>query len=239
MDPKLIIADKLAAGVRDFLEASTGVWTQDLILKQALEWATSSEAVAIGSLLANKFSKADEDLVLAKDAAIWNHELLQSVDASGKFAQATQEIRDTVWDYCKSIADPLTMYRVYASVPTNLMDVIQDITKDFQGQMAEGSFDAKNFNPMTLGQKVFDKLGPQQIQDISKQLMGTLGNDPSQLMRMMSSMQSMIPGGSSGMPGLSEMSKLAESFGSGGPNIASLMSDPNMMDLVTKMMKKD
>jgi hypothetical protein len=130
------------------------------------------------------------------------------------------------------------MYRVYAAVPTNLMDVIQDITKDFQGQMAEGSFDAKNFNPMTLGQKVFDKLGPQQIQDISKQLMGSIGNDPSQLLRMMSSMQSMIPGGAAGIPGLSEMSSMAQSLGSGG-GLGSLMSDPNMMDIVTKMMKKD
>ena len=129
------------------------------------------------------------------------------------------------------------MYRVYAAGPTNLMDVIQDITKDFQGQMAEGSFDAKSFNPMTLGQKVFDKLGPQQIQDISKQLMGTIGNDPSQLLRMMTSMQSMIPG-SSGMPGLSEMSQMASTLGQSG-GIANLMSDPNMMDLVSKMMKKD
>lgn len=118
------------------------------------------------------------------------------------------------------------------------MDVIQDITKDFQGQMAEGSFDAANFNPMALGQKVFEKLGPQQIQDISKQLMGTLGNDPSQLMRMMSSMQSMLPGGAA-MPGLAEMSSLAQSFGGGGPNLANLMSDPKMMDLMSKMMKKD
>ena len=118
------------------------------------------------------------------------------------------------------------------------MDVIQDITKDFQGQMAEGSFDAKNFNPMTLGQKVFDKLGPQQIQDISKQLMGTIGNDPSQLLRMMSSMQSMIPGGSTNMPGLSEMSSMAQSLGGSG-GLANLMSDPKMMDLVSKMMKKD
>jgi hypothetical protein len=49
MDPKLIIADKLAAGVRDFLEASTGVWTQDVLLKQALDWATSNESTDIGS----------------------------------------------------------------------------------------------------------------------------------------------------------------------------------------------
>lgn len=117
------------------------------------------------------------------------------------------------------------------------MDVIQDITKDFQGQMAEGSFDAKNFNPMTLGQKVFDKLGPQQIQDISKQLMGTIGNDPSQLLRMMTSMQSMIPGSAS-MPGLSEMSNMAQSLGGAG-GLANLMSDPKMMDMVSKMMKKD
>lgn len=112
MDPKIIIADKIAAAVRDFLEASCGVWTQDLLLKQAHEWASSSQSDAIGSYLASTFSKQDEDLVLAKDASFWNHKVLEAVDASGKFAQATPDIQTTVWDYLRAIADPLTMYRV-------------------------------------------------------------------------------------------------------------------------------
>jgi hypothetical protein len=98
MDPKIIIADKIAAGVRDFLEASTGVWTQDVLLKQALDWASSTESTVIGSYLASTFTKQDEDLVLAKDASFWKHSVLEAVDASGKFAQATREIQDTVWD---------------------------------------------------------------------------------------------------------------------------------------------
>lgn len=73
-------------------------------------------------------------------------------------------------------------------------------------------------NPLALGQMVMSQISPDEMQDLSKQVMSFMNEDPQNMFRLLNSMQSMMPAGSPAMPQMGELGALL-----GNLDIGSLM----------------
>jgi hypothetical protein len=195
-----------------------------------LQKARTVSKVSLCETVIQVIDKDHETLAVAKNESFWSAPCFQSVNAQSKYANASQDIREACWDHVTKIADSLTMARLYNAVPTNLMGLIQGITKEVSQDLQSGKLDAKNLNPLALGQKVLSQIQPQDFAAMSEQMMGAIGKDPSNLMRIMSSMTSMLPqdAGSSQMSGLSEIAGMVSSLQGGS-------FDPKMMEAMSKL----
>lgn len=104
-DPQTLIADKLSLALLDFVDALKDVYPQDTLIQQAYTKAQTLDKKALCAAVCTSFAK--EDLMKAQDrnADIFAHESLKAYDAQSKYASATEDIRETVWQYLKNIAD--------------------------------------------------------------------------------------------------------------------------------------
>lgn len=97
------------------------------------------------------------------------------------------------------------------------MKMVTDLSSEITDKMKDGSMNMNDVNPLALGQKVLSKLSPDDLSSVTNQIMSSLGSDPSALMRMMTSMQSMIPSDQAPQ-GLSELNSLVSNLGSLDPS---------------------
>ena len=98
--------------------------------------------------------------------------------------------------------------------------MVDGLTSKLTGQMASGELDPKTINPLVLGQQVLSQLSQKDMEDMSQNLMNTFGNDPSSIMRMLSSIQSIVPpevsnslGDMSNLGNLANFANMANIFG--------------------------
>ncbi len=110
------------------------------------------------------------------------------------------------------------MYSVYTSVPTGIIDKVQDISKSISAKLSSGEMNMSQMNPLALGSMVMSQISQEEMQDLSKQVMGFMNSDPQNMFRLLNSMQSMMPAGTPAMPQMGELSSLL-----GNVDIASLM----------------
>ena len=105
------------------------------------------------------------------------------------------------------------------------MDTIQNLTKDLKSE--DGTIDSANLNPMAIGQKIMSSMSPEEMKEISNQMLAAIGNDPSTILNMVSSMKGLLPPGAmDSMPELGSMMNMLGPALSGGGSF-----DPSSLNL--------
>lgn len=226
IDPKEVVTTKIQDAVVSFVEAVSEVWPLDTRIAEGLAWLRSStEApLIVSDRLVGIFTKEDIKMALAKDASFWNHGWWASYDASSKWDSANDEIRECCWEHMKNIGDFLSLQHLQKGVPTKLMDTILDLTKELKSD--DGTINSANLNPMAIGQKIMSTLSADEMKDISNQMMAAIGNDPSAILNMVTSMKGLLPAGA--MDSMPELSSMVEMLG---PALSSKNFDPSTLNL--------
>lgn len=103
-------------------------------------------------------------------------------------------------------------------MPTGVIDKVQDISKTLSEKIKSGQMNLSEMNPLTLGSMVMSQISQDEMQDLSKQVMGFMNSDPQNMFRLLNSMQSMMPAGAPAMPQMGELGALL-----GNLDLASLM----------------
>lgn len=229
LDPSLMMAEKLADAVLAFVEALAEVWPTDSGLRDGHKYLMNQSKKDVANLVCNTFDKSYDELAYAKDARVLDHPSLVRYSARAKYDSANSDIQDAIWDHVKRITEAVTVFRVYASVPSSLMNMITSLTSDISAKLEAGTMDQSELNPLALGQKILAQMNAADMKSMTEDVFGNLGNDPATLMRMMNSMSSMLPpGAASSLPGggMSEMiSMMQGTLGANGgtPDPATLM----------------
>lgn len=104
------------------------------------------------------------------------------------------------------------------------MDTILDLTKELKSD--DGTINSANLNPMAIGQKIMSTLSADEMKDISNQMMAAIGNDPSAILNMVTSMKGLLPAGA--MDSMPELSSMVEMLG---PALSSKNFDPSTLNL--------
>jgi hypothetical protein len=97
------------------------------------------------------------------------------------------------------------------------MKMVTDLSSEMSSKMKDGSMDMSELNPLALGQRVLSQLSPDDLSNVTNQIFGTLGKDPTALVRMMTSMQAMIPSDQA-PKGMSELNSLVSNLTSMDPS---------------------
>ena len=88
------------------------------------------------------------------------------------------------------------------------MDKIQGFSKTITSQLQSGQMNMSQVNPLALGQMVMSQISADEMQDLSKQVMSFMNEDPQNMFRLLNSMQSMMPAGTPAMPQMGELGAL-------------------------------
>lgn len=72
-DPQDLVVSRVRDAATNFVEALAEVWPQDESLKSAQKHLERLSNVEFRKGITNTFSKADDELLLKKDPAFWNH----------------------------------------------------------------------------------------------------------------------------------------------------------------------
>ena len=216
----------------DFACACAEVWPSDLIVvnesKRLVSQGTSNEAKKVEGLkLAKAFHAAFVEhysLIVAKKGEFFSLpiDFMVKVHASSKYANSPADVRETVWEYLRSLVQYAGMVDMYSKCPQAMLDSITGVAGGLIAKLQSGEMDPNNLNPMVLGQMMMQQMSSEDLEGFGQAIMEG-GNMES----MMSIMQStMASGGIPGMPaGMSNMmGAMGGMRGGAMPDIGSLMS---------------
>ena len=222
-----VLLEQFGSAAFNFLDASVGVWTEDSLLsKWHGEWAAANtdpaESKAYAQRMLDEYMATYQKFqtrILNKDDTLFleEAELFQLVDAKGKWAGASDQVKDTIWQYLKQIVQSASVSDVYSKCPPKIMDIVTSMASSIVGDVQNGTFDPSQINPMAISQKLMGSLKEDDIKEWGNSLMTEGGMDG--LLTMMSSAMG-------GGVDLSAIASAAKNMGSGGgfPNI-----DPEML----------
>jgi len=219
----------------EFATACAEVWPQDAVIGDAarrlggISAAGSDAKTAEGRELAARFH-ADFSphyaKIAAKDAAIFSLPLtsLSSISAAVKYASSDQGVRDTVWEYLRTLVQYAGMVDVYAKCPQAMLDSISSVAGELVGKLQSGELDASNMNPLQLGQMMMQSMRPEDLESFGQALLS--GGNMDSMMNLMQSalggggLLGSMPAGLAGMMGGSgepvpDMAMLASLMGAG------------------------
>jgi hypothetical protein len=119
----------------DFAGACEEVWPLDESVKSAHSKLNSSSPMTFssksheGEKLAKLFHEhfiSSYGLITSKDPSFFalDNELLKSVNAQTKFENSSQEVKDTIWEYLKSLVQYAGMVDMYSKCPQAMLDSI-------------------------------------------------------------------------------------------------------------------
>ena len=91
------------------------------------------------------------------------------------------------------------------------MKMVTDLSSEITEKMKDGTMNMNDVNPLALGQQVLSKLNPEDLSNVTNQIFSSLGKDPAALVRMMTSMHSMIPADQAPQ-GMSELNSLVSNL---------------------------
>lgn len=192
-DPSIYVNERLKESILAFLSASVEVWPKDETIGSTANLVAAMDPKTLAQACVSVVTPEVSKLIDARDPALWSLEPLQMVHAEEKWAASNDDIRDAVWAHVSKISNAINMSRMYSNVPDKLMGLIQGLTSDLSAQMSAGSLDMSKMNPLELGQQVLSKLSVEDMEAMSAQMMSSLGNDSNAMMRMLNSMQDMLP----------------------------------------------
>lgn len=207
----------------DFAEACEEVWPMDEALKSAhsklkscvsnpLTFQSKTEE---GEKLAKSFHEnflGSYGLITSKDPSFFaqDHELLLSVNAQSKFENSSKEVKDTIWEYLKSLVQYAGMVDMYSKCPQAMIDSISGVAGGLISKLQSGELDASSLNPLQLGQMMMQEMSAADLEGFGNAIMDG-GNMESMMSIMQSTMSSLGNGGSMPgmMPGMGGMPDLA------------------------------
>ena len=243
-----ILLEQFAVAAFNFLDASASLWTEDAVIaKLHAEWKAASDA---GTEAARAYCKGMYDAfqdafgkytprILAKDDTIFAEDVpaLKAVDALGKWSDANEGTRETIWEYLKQIAQSASVSGIYDKCPREVLDVVTNMASSMMADVEKGSFDPSSINPMAISQKLMQSLKPDDIKAWGQRLSTEGGLEA--MMTMMGTVMSSAGGGAvpggfdfgaltgalGGQAGMGTMLQGLQSAASGGgemPNMAGL-----------------
>lgn len=184
----------------EFAGACAEVWPSDAVMGAearrlagvgaALE-AKQAEGARLAALFHDAFSSS-YGMIQSKDAAFFAlpHPALAAVHASAKYASAATELRETVWEYLRSLMQYAGMVDMYSKCPRGMLDSISNMAHGLIGKMQTGEMDPSKLNPLELGQMMMQTMSTEDLESFGTAIMSG-GN----LDTMMTVMQSAIGGG--------------------------------------------
>jgi hypothetical protein len=188
----------------DFSTACAEVWPSDEVMKiQAARISSkksTKEKQEEGLNLAKLFHSTFVDhysLIVSKKPEFFALPIegLVSVNASAKFASSPEDVRETVWEYLKSLVQYAGMVDMYSKCPQKMLDSISGVAGGLIAKLQSGELDPSNLNPIALGQMMMQQMSTEDLEGFGKAIMEG-GNMDS----MMSIMQSTM--GAGGIPGM-------------------------------------
>ena len=187
----------------EFSSALSEVWPlEEEFKKQSDDLKQSTDKkVETGFKLAKAFQNEFKDLfplVLKKDPAFFSSPKLSSVNAYQKYASSPASVRETVWEYLKSMVQYARMADMYGRCPQGMLDSISGIAGGLIDKLQSGEMSMNNLNPLQLGQMMMTQMNQNDLQQFGEAIMES-GNIESMMSLMQSSM---------GVPGMAELTKM-------------------------------
>ena len=223
----VVLLEQFGSAAFNFLDASVGVWTDDeLLSKWHGEWAAAntdpSESKAYAQRMLDAYMATYQPLqarILNKDETLFSEdlELFTLIHVKEKWSSASDQVKDTIWQYLKQIVQSASVSDVYSKCPPKIMNIVTSMASSIVGDVQNGTFDPSQINPMAISQKLMGSLKEEDIKEWGNSLMTDGGMDG--LLTMMSS----------AMGGGVDLGAIASAAGNGGgfPNI-----DPGMLNSI-------
>ena len=193
----------------EFTQACAEVWPKDELLAakaEKLKGITGfSEKVTEGLRLAKLFHAEFNEsypLVVRKDPSFFAHPKLSAFHASAKYDSSPADVRDTVWEYIKSLVQYAGMVDMYSKCPQAMLESISGIANGLITKLQSGELDASNLNPIQLGQMMMQQMSSSDLEGFGNAIING-GNMDS----MMSIMQSTLA--NMGGPNVPDMAMLS------------------------------
>jgi hypothetical protein len=215
----------------EFATACSEVWPSDEFMKK--------EAARLEVLGKSFASKQEEGLKLAKafHLAFVDHypdvvskkpeffslpnQILLSVNAANKFQSSPQDVRDTVWEYLRSLVQYAGMVDMYSKCPQAMLDSISGVAGGLIAKLQAGELDPNNLNPLQLGQMMMQEMSAEDLEGFGNAIME--GGNMDSMMSIMQSTMGGIGGGGGAFPasmmgglggagGMPDISMLSELF---------------------------
>jgi len=224
-----VLLEQFGSAAFNFLDASVGVWTDDLTLKQwHSAWAEANldppQAKAYAQRILDQymadFHTQFQKRILDKDPTLFEEQgqFFLDVGAKAKYDAASEQVKDTVWQYLKQIVQSASVSDVYSKCPPKIMDVVSSMASSILGDVQNGTFDPSQINPMVISQKLMRTLKEDDIKEWGDSLMSGGGLDG--LLTMMSSAM----GGNVDLGAMAQAAAASQGAGNGLPNL-----DPAML----------
>jgi len=205
--------------IQEFVSASSEVWPNDAYIAEYNKSlvSLSGKKVDVGLKTGKKFHALFSSAypkILAKDPSVFSQSFGESIDSLNlekKYASSTEEVRETVWEYLRSLVQYAGMIDMYSKCPQGMLDSISNVAGGLIGKLQKGEIDASNINPLQLGQMMMKDLSQEELESFGEAIMQG-GNMESMMSIVQSSMgggMPMMPGGA-GFPGMSGMSGMPD-----------------------------
>jgi len=207
----------------EFANACADVWPKDEYLKASCEkLAVHNDKYEMkhteGKKMALAFHAACAEhypLIVKKDASFFSQNIpvLVEANAASKFASSPAEVRNTIWEYLRSLVQYAGMVDMYSKCPQAMLDTISGVAGGLIAKLQSGEMDAASLNPLQLGQMMMQEMSAADLEGFGEAIMQG-GNMESMMSIMQSTMSSMGGSGAAGMSGMPDLSMLSSLFGS-------------------------
>lgn len=192
MDPRKSSSANFVDVATQFIETLADTWPNDFSdLRTKLR--TRARNLESDTDLLLKFDETFKHLFeksTHKDPSVFEDPFFDSYKAKQKFDESNQDTINVIWQYIEHLVRFTTMHKMYDGIPQGVMSVISNSILDVKTKLDDGSLDTKYLNPLELGQDVLAKLSPDDIQQMTNNL---LGNEKSML-NMLNTMQILMQG---------------------------------------------
>ena len=199
-----------------FADACMGVWPEDKELQSMSEYLkTKKDDEDFKNKLTSNFHETYKDLYLSankKDVSLFLEKkpLFEELQVAKKMDTATNEVKDTVFEYIRLLVQWSSMHSMYAKCPEKMMSSIAAIASDFSSKIESGTMDFSTLNPLTLGQELMGSMSQDDIENFTRSLMEDGGDN---IRNMMSGMvNNLSHGGLANIPGGEGMADMLKSM---------------------------
>lgn len=232
-DATLVLKNQCVGSMYEFLDASVEVWPDCLALQKYLELFKQARALESPLFTVTVFDKLLEyqhlfERLQAKDLTVFQEpiEIFQELQLYEKLSDASNDIQDTCWAYITQIVQTASLSKVYGTAPTLMLEKVSKVAEGFMKKMEEGTFDAKDIDPMQLTQMLMDGVDKKEMEQWATSVM-----NPQSIQSLMGVMQNVM--GNKGEAPFDMSTLMSMAGGAGAPDLSSLMGgggmDPAMM----------
>jgi hypothetical protein len=116
------------------------------------------------------------------------------VHAAAKYASAEPALRDTLWEYLRSLMQYAGMVDMYSKCPRGMLNSISNIAHGLLGKMQTGEVDPSKLNPLELGQMMMQTMSTEDLESFGSAIMSS-GNLDTMMTIMQSTMGGAMAGG--------------------------------------------